>query len=103
MRSLACALAAAAGIAALMTNVNLRDSRPTPSTRTSRRQRPRMARRKSDRSICATHRLRPAHNEAAAARKPGEPNPYVIGTDGVRRYLTVADECAKAGLLRLGA
>jgi metallo-beta-lactamase class B len=36
-----------------------------------------------------------------AARKPGDPNPYVIGTDGVRRYLTVAYECAKAGLLRL--
>jgi metallo-beta-lactamase class B len=36
-----------------------------------------------------------------AARKPGEPNPYVIGTDGVSRYLSVADECAKAGLLRL--
>lgn len=33
-------------------------------------------------------------------RKSGEPNPYVIGTDGVRRYLTVADECAKAGALR---
>jgi metallo-beta-lactamase class B len=32
------------------------------------------------------------------ARKPGEPNPYVIGADGVRRYLTVAEECAKAEL-----
>jgi metallo-beta-lactamase class B len=38
---------------------------------------------------------------ALAARKPGDPNPYVIGANGVRRYLTVADECAKAGLLRL--
>jgi metallo-beta-lactamase class B len=34
-------------------------------------------------------------------RKPGDPNPYVIGNDSVQRYLTVADECAKAGLLRL--
>lgn len=33
-------------------------------------------------------------------RKSGEPNPYVIGNEGVRRYLTVADECAKAGALR---
>jgi metallo-beta-lactamase class B len=37
---------------------------------------------------------------AAAKRKPGEPNPYVIGNEGVQRYLTVADECAKAGLAR---
>jgi len=34
-------------------------------------------------------------------RKPGDPNPYVIGKESVQRYLTVADECAKAGLLRL--
>ena len=31
-----------------------------------------------------------------ALRKPGEPNPYVIGTDAVTRYLTVAAECVKA-------
>ncbi len=31
-----------------------------------------------------------------AVRKAGEPNPYVIGTDAVARYLTVADECVKA-------
>jgi metallo-beta-lactamase class B len=37
---------------------------------------------------------------AVAARKPGDPNPYVIGRDSVQRYLTVADECAKATLLR---
>jgi metallo-beta-lactamase class B len=34
-------------------------------------------------------------------RKLGDPNPYVIGNESVQRYLTVADECAKAGLLRL--
>lgn len=37
---------------------------------------------------------------AVQERKPGDANPYVIGNDGVRRYLTVADECAKAGLAR---
>jgi metallo-beta-lactamase class B len=37
---------------------------------------------------------------ALASRKPGDPNPYVIGTDGVQRYLTVVDECAQAGLTR---
>ena len=35
---------------------------------------------------------------ALAQRKPGEPNPYVIGKDAVQRYLTVVDECAQAGL-----
>ncbi len=35
---------------------------------------------------------------ALAQRKPGEPHPYVIGKDGVQRYLTVVDECAQAGL-----
>jgi metallo-beta-lactamase class B len=36
-----------------------------------------------------------------AARKPGDPNPYVKGTEAVMRYLTVAEECAKAGLAAL--
>ncbi|MBI3400774.1 MAG: MBL fold metallo-hydrolase [Acidobacteria bacterium] len=35
---------------------------------------------------------------ALARRKPGDPNPYVIGKDGVQRYLTTVDECAQAGL-----
>ena len=39
---------------------------------------------------------------ALANRKPGEPHPYVIGTESVQRFLTVADECAKAGLARIG-
>jgi metallo-beta-lactamase class B len=38
---------------------------------------------------------------AVLARKAGDPNPYVVGKDSVRRYLTVEDECAKAGLLRV--
>lgn len=38
---------------------------------------------------------------AMATRKPGGPHPYVIGTDSVRRYLKVAEECAIAGMLRL--
>ncbi|MBY0496994.1 MAG: MBL fold metallo-hydrolase, partial [Cyanobacteria bacterium] len=37
---------------------------------------------------------------ALAARKPGDRHPYVVGPDSVARYLTVAEECAKAGLLR---
>jgi metallo-beta-lactamase class B len=39
---------------------------------------------------------------ALARRKPGDPHPYVIGTEGVQRYLTVVDECAQAGLTREG-
>lgn len=38
---------------------------------------------------------------ALATRKPGDPHPYVVGADSVSRYLTVAEECAKAGLLRV--
>ena len=38
---------------------------------------------------------------ALAARKPGQKNPYVVGKEGVMRYLTVADECAQAGLARV--
>lgn len=40
---------------------------------------------------------------ALARRKTGDPHPYVIGTDAVRRYLTVAEECAKAGELHTAA
>jgi metallo-beta-lactamase class B len=35
---------------------------------------------------------------AVLARKAGDPHPYVIGKDGVNRYMTVAYECASAGL-----
>jgi metallo-beta-lactamase class B len=35
---------------------------------------------------------------AMKARKAGEKHPYVIGTDGVRRYLTVVGECARAAV-----
>jgi len=38
---------------------------------------------------------------AMATRKPGGPHPYVVGTDSVRRYLTVANECAQAALAGL--
>jgi len=38
---------------------------------------------------------------ALERRKPGDPHPYVIGTDGVQRYLTVVNECAQAGLARV--
>lgn len=35
-----------------------------------------------------------------ANRQPGDPHPYVIGTEAVQRYLKVAEECARAELLR---
>jgi metallo-beta-lactamase class B len=35
---------------------------------------------------------------AMKTRKAGEKHPYVIGTDGVRRYLTVVGECARAAV-----
>jgi metallo-beta-lactamase class B len=35
---------------------------------------------------------------ALRTRKPGERNPYAIGGDVVRRYLTVVNECAQAAL-----
>lgn len=38
---------------------------------------------------------------ALVSRKPGTPHPYVVGPEGITRYLTVASECAKAGLARL--
>jgi hypothetical protein len=41
---------------------------------------------------------------ALEKREPGEVNPYVAGTVTVKRYLTVAEECAKAELAaRTGA
>ena len=38
---------------------------------------------------------------ALAIRKSSDVNPYVIGKESVQRYLTVAEECARAGLLRV--
>ena len=43
----------------------------------------------------------PVKLPALARRSPGDPHPYVVGTESVKRYLTVADECAQAGRLRL--
>jgi metallo-beta-lactamase class B len=37
--------------------------------------------------------------DALQKRKPGDPNPYVVGKETVNRYLTVAEECGKATLL----
>jgi metallo-beta-lactamase class B len=39
-----------------------------------------------------------ARLERSKARKPGEPNPWVVGKDEVGKYLTVVDECAKSWL-----
>lgn len=41
--------------------------------------------------------------DALHNRKPGEPNPYVVGKEAVRRYLTVAEECGKTNLLEAQA
>jgi metallo-beta-lactamase class B len=38
--------------------------------------------------------------ERLAARKPGEPHPFVVGADGYQRFLTVMGECARAQLER---
>jgi metallo-beta-lactamase class B len=35
------------------------------------------------------------------SRAPGNANPYVVGTEAVRNYLKVAEQCATARLLRL--
>ena len=35
---------------------------------------------------------------ALKARKTGDPHPYVVGNDVVRRYLTVVNECAQAAV-----
>jgi metallo-beta-lactamase class B len=40
-----------------------------------------------------------AHIVALRSRKPGDPHPYVIGNAAILRYLTTAEECAKAGFL----
>jgi metallo-beta-lactamase class B len=40
-----------------------------------------------------------AHLPTLARRKAGEPHPYVVGNDSIGRFLTVAEECAKAGPL----
>jgi metallo-beta-lactamase class B len=38
---------------------------------------------------------------ALAARKPGDPHPFVVGQDSVQRYVKVAEECARGQLLKL--
>ena len=40
---------------------------------------------------------------ALRARAAGAAHPYVVGKDAVRRYLTVAEECAQAGLASTAA
>ena len=36
-----------------------------------------------------------------ASRRPGEPHPFEVGTDGVQRYFRVFDECAQVARLKL--
>ena len=40
---------------------------------------------------------------AVAARRPGQPHPYVEGTANVAQYLTLVGECAAAGRVKFGA
>jgi metallo-beta-lactamase class B len=35
-----------------------------------------------------------------AARKPGEPHPFVVGEEGYQRFLDVISECIKAQMAR---
>jgi metallo-beta-lactamase class B len=37
---------------------------------------------------------------ALKLRKPGDPNPYVVGKDSVARYMKIAEECSRAAELR---
>ncbi len=37
---------------------------------------------------------------ALRTRKPADPHPYVVGSSSVGRFLTMAEECANAGLVR---
>lgn len=37
---------------------------------------------------------------AVANRKPGQPNPFVIGGDKVRRHYAIFDECLQAAIAR---
>jgi hypothetical protein len=37
---------------------------------------------------------------ALEKRKAGDPHPYVVGTDSIRRYVKVAEECARAGAMQ---
>ena len=39
-----------------------------------------------------------ARLDRTKARKPGEPNPWVVGKAEVGKYLTVVQECAKSWL-----
>jgi metallo-beta-lactamase class B len=41
--------------------------------------------------------------ELLKARRPGQPNPFVLGADTVQRVFTVQEECAMAGRARLRA
>ncbi len=41
----------------------------------------------------------PLKNAALLARRPGDPNLWIVGKQTVQRYLTVAEECGKANLI----
>lgn len=42
----------------------------------------------------------PARLAALAARRPGDPHPFVIGTDGYQRFWRIVSECMQADIVR---
>ena len=47
--------------------------------------------------------LRVGKAHAAVNRRPGEANPFDVGSDGVSRYFSVVQDCAAAAKLRTAA
>ena len=41
--------------------------------------------------------------EALKARKPGDAHPFIVGNDGMKRFMQLVSECARANLLRVSA
>jgi len=44
----------------------------------------------------------PARLSALAARRPGEPHPFVMGTDRYQRFWNIVSECMQADIIRKG-
>ena len=44
----------------------------------------------------------PARLAALAARRPGEPHPFVMGADGYQRFWGIVSECMQADIIRKG-
>jgi metallo-beta-lactamase class B len=44
----------------------------------------------------------PARLAALAARRPGEPHPFVMGTERYQRFWSIVSECMQADIIRKG-